>query len=167
MIRSYKTKTPRIDDSAFLAENAAVIGDVEIGKDANIWYGAVLRGDEDRIEIGRGANVQDNATVHTAPGFDARIGEGVTVGHNAIIHGCQIGDNTMIGMGACVMNGAVVGKNCIIAAGALVTENTIIPDGKLCVGVPAKIFRDVSPEQIEMIRENGETYVELGREYKK
>lgn len=165
LVRKFKDKMPEIDESVFLAENCVVIGDVKIEKDANIWYGAVIRGDENRIEIGEGANIQDNATVHTNPGLVTRIGSGVTVGHNAIVHGCTVGENSMIGMGACVMNGAVIGKNCIVAAGALVTEKSVIPDGSLCVGVPAKVIKQISAEQAKMVRLNGEMYVELAKLY--
>lgn len=166
MIRSYKKKTPAVDTSAFLAENAVLIGDVTLEKNANIWYGAVLRGDEGPIVIGEGSNVQDNATVHTDHALSVVIGKNVTVGHNAVIHGCTVGDGTMIGMGAVVLNGATIGKGCLIAAGALVKEGAVIPDGSLCVGVPAKIVRELDEEAKKGILENAANYVSLAEEYK-
>ena len=166
MIRSYQNKKPVIAESAFLAENAVVIGDVTLEKNANVWYGAVLRGDEGAIRIGEGSNVQDNATVHTDKNVSVVIGKNVTVGHNAVIHGCTVGDGTMIGMGAVVLNGAVIGKGCLIAAGALVKEGAVIPDGSLCVGVPAKIVRELDDEGKKGILENAAMYVHLAEEYK-
>lgn len=165
MIRSYQKKNPIIAESAFLAENAVVIGEVTLENNANIWYGAVLRGDEEPIVIGEGSNVQDNATVHTAKDLPVVIGKNVTVGHNAVVHGCTVGDGTMIGMGAVVLNGATVGKGCLIAAGALVKEGAVIPDGSLCVGVPAKIVRELDDEAKKGILANAEMYVSLAKEY--
>jgi carbonic anhydrase/acetyltransferase-like protein (isoleucine patch superfamily) len=165
MIRSYQKITPEISEGAFLAETSAVIGKVRIEKGANIWYGAVLRGDEAEIVVGENSNVQDNAVVHTAKDFPARIGKNVTVGHGAIVHGCTIGDDSMIGMGAIVLNGAVIGKGCLIGAGALIKEGQIVPDGSLCVGVPAKVVRQMDEAGIEKIRANARMYVSLGREY--
>ena len=121
-----------------MAPTATVIGDVLLGAETGIWFGAVLRGDRDRIEIGAGSNVQDNAVVHTSRGFPARIGKEVSVGHGAILHGCTIGDRVLVGMGAIVMNGAVVGEDSIIAAGAVVTEGSAIPPGSVVMGVPGR-----------------------------
>ncbi len=166
MIRDYRGILPQISESAFVAETAAVIGDVTIGEHANIWYGAVLRGDEGPLRIGNRTNIQDNATVHTNHEYQVIIGEDVTVGHNAIVHGCTVGDGTMIGMGAVVLNGAVIGKGCLIAAGALIKEREVIPDGSLCVGVPAKIIRTLNEEAKANILENAEMYVKLGQEYR-
>lgn len=167
MIRSYNGKTPRLGKDVFLAENATVIGDVELCDRANIWYGAVLRGDEGAIFVGTDSNVQDNATLHTGKEFPVVLGKGVTVGHNAIVHGCTVGDDTMIGMGACVLNGAVIGKGCIIGAGALVKEGQQIPDYSLCVGVPAKIIRTLDEAAVEGVRANAAEYVRLAAEYQK
>ncbi|MBR2634952.1 MAG: gamma carbonic anhydrase family protein [Clostridia bacterium] len=167
MIRSIKGKEPRIASTAFLAENCAVIGDVIIGEHGNIWYGAVLRGDENTIEIGENTNVQDNSTVHTSHEFPVKLGKNVTVGHNAVVHGCTVGDGTMIGMGAVVLNGAVIGEGCLIAAGALVKEGAQIPDGSLCVGVPAKIIRTLDDAAKKDILANAAMYVALGEEYGK
>jgi len=166
MIRSYKNKRPEIAESVFLAENAVVIGDVVLKENANVWYGAVLRGDEGSITVGENSNVQDNATIHTDHNRPVILGKNVTVGHNAVVHGCTVGDGTMIGMGAVVLNGAEIGKGCIIAAGALVKEGAQIPDGSLCVGVPAKIVRQIDEATAEGILKNAESYVQLGKEYK-
>lgn len=165
MIRSYRNQKPVIAESAFLAESAVVIGNVTLAEEANIWYGAVLRGDEGSITVGKRTNIQDNATVHTAKDFPVVLGEDITVGHNAVVHGCTVGDGTMIGMGAVVLNGAVIGKGCLIAAGALVKEGAVIPDGSLCVGVPAKIIRELDEAGKEKILDNAAMYVALAKEY--
>jgi len=149
----------------FIAPTATVIGDVTLGKDTGIWFGAVLRGDRDRIEIGDGSNVQDNAVVHTSRGFPARIGREVSVGHGAILHGCTIGDRVLVGMGAIVMNGAVVGEDSIIAAGAVVTEGTTIPPGSVVMGVPGKVVKEATAAQKENIRKNAESYIGLAKSY--
>ena len=128
-------------DQCYVAETAIVIGRVRIKSGASLWFGAVLRGDNEWIEIGERTNIQDNCTLHTDPGFPLTVGSGVTVGHNAILHGCLIGNNTLIGMGAVVMNGAQVGSNCIVGAGALVAEKAVVPDNALVVGSPARKIR--------------------------
>ena len=166
MIRSYLENTPEIAEDVFLAETAAVIGKVRLEKGANIWYGAVIRGDEAEICIGENSNIQDNAVVHTAKDCPVLIGKNVTVGHGAIVHGCSVGDDSMIGMGAIVLNGAVIGKGCLIGAGALIKEGQIVPDGSLCVGVPAKVVRQMEEAGIEKIRANAKMYVSLGKEYR-
>lgn len=165
MIRSYKGKKPVIGKEVFVAENAVLIGEVKLCDQANIWYSAVLRADEGSITVGEGSNVQDNATLHTAKDFPVVVGKHVTIGHNAIVHGCTVGDDTMIGMGACVLNGAVIGKGCLIGAGALVKEGQVIPDFSLCVGVPAKVVRTLDEKGAKGIVKNAEMYVELGKEY--
>lgn len=156
---------PAVSGSAFVAETAVLLGNVEIKDDASVWYGAVLRGDKGKITVERRANVQDNAVVHSGPGEDVFIGEGVTVGHGAIIHGCTIGKHTLVGMGAIVLSRAVVGESCIIGAGAVVKEGDKIPDGSLVVGVPGKAVKQLTPEQVEGIKANTEEYVELSRKY--
>ncbi len=166
MIRSFQGKKPVLAEDVFLAENAVVIGNVTLEKGANIWYGAVLRGDENSIVIGENSNVQENATVHVAKDHPVVLGKNVTVGHNAIVHGCTVGDGTMIGMGACVLNGAVIGKGCLIGAGALIKEGAVIPDGSLCVGVPAKVVRELDEKAKEHILANAAMYVSLAKEYK-
>ncbi len=149
---------------AFVAASSTVTGMVELGEGANIWHGAVLRGDVDAIHVGAGSNVQDNATVHASRGFPAVIGEGVTVGHNAIVHGCRIGDNTLVGMGAIVLDGAVVGRDCIIGAGALVTGGKQVPDGTVWLGNPARQAREVRDDEVEENRRRAENYVRLAQD---
>ena len=160
-------KDPKISEKAFVAKNATVIGDVTIEDDANIWFGAAVRGDMDSIYIGKGSNVQDNAVVHVDKGFPVRIGENVTIGHGAIVHGCTVGDNVLVGMGAIILNGAKIGDNCIIGAGATVTQNKEIPANSLLVGCPAKVIRDVDGQGAESTRQNALRYIEEGKEYKK
>lgn len=155
-----------IHDSVYLAPGSVVIKNVSIGAQSSVWFNAVVRGDGAGIRIGNRCNVQDNAVIHTAPGLAVVIGDGVTIGHLALLHGCTVGDNTLIGMGAIVMNEAVIGSNCIIGAGSLVTGGTVIPDGSLVMGRPAKVIRQVSEEQIRFIHENSDNYVKLMQDYK-
>lgn len=143
----------------WIAPGAHVIGNVHLGRDVGIWFGAVLRGDKEPLLIGDGTNIQEHAMVHADPGFPATIGAGVTVGHRAIVHGCTIGDGTLIGMGATVLNGAKIGKQCLIGAGALVTEGKEIPDGSLVMGSPAKVVRPLSEEGLALLRKPAENYV--------
>ena len=164
MTRDYKGVWPKIDKDAFEAETAAVIGDVEIGKDCSIWDGAVLRGDESPIRIGEKTNVQDNCVLHCDDYSPMVIGENVTIGHGAIVHGATIGDNVLIGMGAIILNGAKIGDNAVIGAGAVVKENADIPAGSLAVGVPAKVVRTLTEEQIKE-RKTLSYYVELSKNY--
>lgn len=159
--------TLRIGDEVFIAENATLLGDVTIGDRSGVWFGAVLRGDRDRIVIGAGSNVQDNATVHGSTGFPTLIGDRVSIGHGAIIHGCTISDEVLVGMGAIVMNGAVVGEGSIIGAGAVVTEGKVIPPGSVVLGVPGKIVKEVDEAQREHIRENAKVYVEMAGRYRR
>ena len=149
---------------AFLAASSTVPGAVELGDQASVWHGAVLRGDVDRISIGARSNIQDNATVHASAGFPAVIREGVSVGHNAVVHGCRIGDNALVGMGAVVLDGATVGRDCIVGAGALVTGGKHLPDRTVWVGNPARQVRAVSDDEVEANRRRAENYVRLARE---
>jgi carbonic anhydrase/acetyltransferase-like protein (isoleucine patch superfamily) len=149
----------------FIAPTATVIGDVALGEETGIWFGAVIRGDRDRIDIGARSNVQDNAVIHTSKGYPARIGREVSVGHGAILHGCTIHDRVLVGMGAIVMNGAVIGEDSIIAAGAVVTEGGVIPPGSVVMGVPAKVVKQATPEQKEGIRRNADRYIALAKSY--
>ena len=153
------------NNNNFIAPGAFVIGDVTLGENVGIWYNAVVRGDTNSIYIGNNTNVQDNATLHTDKDFKLHIGDGVTIGHNAVVHGCTVGDNTVIGMGSIILSGAVIGKNCIIGAGSLVTGKMNIPDGSLVMGSPAKIARPLTKREIETNRENAVHYVELMSEY--
>ena len=166
MAISQEKKTPVIHSSAFIAEGAVVKGDVIIGENSSVWYHATIRADRAPIRIGDNSNIQDNCVVHVDEGDEVRIGNGVTVGHSAIIHACTVGDNTLVGMGAILLNNCVIGKNCIIGAGALITQNTIIPDNSLVLGSPGKVKREVTPEEIESNRRNAMHYVEEGRIYK-
>lgn len=154
---------PRIDESVFQAPGSHIVGNVEIGANSSVWYNAVIRAEEEYVEIGKDSNVQDNVVIHTDEGFPVIIGDGVSIGHSAIVHGCKVDDNTVIGMGAIVMNGAQVGRDCIIGAGALVTQGTIIPDGSIAFGNPAKVRRTCSEEEIERNRRNSSVYVELAK----
>lgn len=148
----------------FIAKSADVMGEVRIGDYTSIWYQAVLRGDMDSITIGERSNVQDGSVVHVAPGgYSVKIGDGVTIGHNCTIHGCQIGNNVLVGMGSIVLNGAVIGDNTIIGAGALITQNKVIPPNSLVVGSPAKVVRQVTDQEIESIHANAREYMECMR----
>lgn len=150
---------PIIDPSVFVAKGAVVLGDVTIEKDCSIWYNAVVRSTESFIKIGEGTNVQDNAVIHVGHSHPTIIGSYVTIGHGAIVHGCTIEDNVLIGMGAIILNGAKIGKNCIIAAGALIPQNKEIPDNSLVMGSPGKIVRQVTAEEIIQNRKNAENYI--------
>jgi len=150
--------------SAYIAPSAVVTGNVTLGEDCSVWHGAVLRGDSDAITIGRRTNIQDNAVVHVSHGHPVVLGEGVIVGHGAIVHGCRIGDNSLVGMGAIVLDGAVVGRDCIVGAGALVPQGKTIPDGSVVVGTPARVVRQMTPEDVAANRRNAEGYVRLARE---
>ena len=153
-------------DDVWIAPTAAVIGKVKLGKKASIWWHAVLRGDNEPITIGEGTNIQDGTVIHTDPGFPVVIGQRVTVGHMAMIHGCTIGDGALIGINAVVLNGAKVGKNCLIAAKTLVTEGMEIPDNSLAVGAPARVIREVTPDNIERMQHGAEVYIERARLYR-
>lgn len=151
-------KTPGIDPSAFIASGARVIGDVVLGEGASVWYNAVLRGDSDTIRVGAGSNLQDNVSVHVDAGHPTVIGDDVSVGHNAVVHGCTIGDGSLIGMGSVVLSGAVIGEGCLVAGGAVVLEGSVIPPGSLVAGVPAKVRRELTAEERAGILRNAETY---------
>lgn len=153
-----------IEKTVHEADGSAVVGDVTIGQESSVWFNAVLRGDEAAIVIGEHTNIQDCAVVHTDMNYPVKIGNCVTVGHGAIVHGCEVGDNTVVGMGAIILNGAKVGKNCIIGAGALVTEGKEIPDGSVAYGNPARVVRDITSGEIEANAANAARYVELARD---
>ena len=153
-------KTPQVPASAWVAEDASVIGEVELGEDSSVWYGVVIRGDTNRITIGRGSNVQDGSMLHADPGFPLTLGENVTVGHMCMLHGCTVGDGSLIGIKAVVLNGAKIGKNCLVGAGAVVTEGKEFPDGSLIMGAPAKAVRQLTPEQIAHNRWIAQHYIE-------
>ena len=155
-----------MSENVFIAPGAFVIGDVKLGENVGIWYNAVVRGDSNAIEIGDNTNVQDNATIHTDADFPVHIGNGVTIGHNAIVHGCTVGDNSVIGMGSIILNGAVIGENCIVGAGALVTGKLCVPANSLVLGNPAKVVRELTEAEIGSNRANAAHYVEMAREAK-
>lgn len=150
----------------WIAPNAIVIGKVRLGTDASVWWGAVLRGDNELITVGRGSNVQDGCVCHTDPGFPLTIGPNVTVGHQAMLHGCTIGEGCLIGIGAVVLNGARIGRNCLIGAKALIPEGKEIPDNSLVMGIPGKIVGEVRPEQIERIHAGTAKYVRNWKRYR-
>lgn len=168
---SYENRAPRLHDSVFVAENAAVIGDVEIGEGSSVWFGSVLRGDVNSIRIGKNVNVQDLSVIHVTTPESGKpaattVGDGVTIGHRVILHGCKIGDFALIGMGAIVMDKASVGKNCVIGAGSLVTEGTVIPEGHLALGSPAKVKRPLTEIEIAGLALSAEHYRELAARYR-
>ena len=150
---------PQIHHTAWVAESADVLGKVVLGENASVWYAAVLRGDNDQIAIGANSNVQDGSVLHTDHGKPLRIGEGVTIGHLVMLHGCTIGDNSLVGIQSVVLNGAVIGRDSIVGAGSLVTEGKVFPDGVLIVGSPAKVVRDLTAEQIAGLRASATHYV--------
>lgn len=165
MIYALDGIAPQIDLNAWIAPSAVLIGKVRIAADASVWFGAVLRGDNEGIEVGQGSNVQENAVLHTDWGYPLTIGAGCTIGHKAMLHGCVIGDNSLIGMGATVLNGAVVGRDCLIGAGALVTENKVIPDGSLVMGVPGRVVRQMDEAAIERLRASAVSYQDNARRF--
>jgi carbonic anhydrase/acetyltransferase-like protein (isoleucine patch superfamily) len=158
--------SPRIADSAWVADSAQVIGRVALAEDTSVWFGAILRGDNEWIRVGRGSNIQDGCVLHTDLGSPLNIGENVTIGHQVILHGCTIGDGSLIGMQAVVLNGAKIGRNCLVGAGALVTEGKEFPEGSLIVGSPAKAVKQVSALQLERLHHGAAHYVENARRYR-
>ncbi len=153
------------DGFSWIADTAILIGDIVVEEDVGIWFGSVLRGDVERISVGRGSNIQEQCVLHTDAGYPLTIGAGCTIGHKAMLHGCTIGDNSLIGMGATVLNGARIGKNCLIGAGALVTEGKEIPDNSLVVGAPARMVRDLDEETVAMLTWSAKHYVENARRF--
>lgn len=166
MIKAYKEFTPKIDDTAFIAETADIIGRVSISKDVSVWYNVVIRGDDNYVEIGEGTNIQDLTCIHISNEFPTIIGKHVTVGHSALVHACTVEDNVLIGMGAIVLNGAVIGRGSIVGAGALVTKNTIIPPFSLVLGSPAKVVRSLAEETEQERLDHARAYVDLGKKHK-
>lgn len=158
--------TPTLHPSAWVADNAQVIGSVTLAEDTSVWFGVVIRGDTSTISVGRGSNIQDNSVLHADIGVPLTIGENVSVGHQVMLHGCTIGDNTLIGIGAIVLNHVRIGKNCLVGAGALVTEGKEFADGSMIFGSPAKAVRMLSPEQMEGLKMNARHYIENANRYK-
>lgn len=167
MIIKLENHSPIIDESAWVADNAAVIGEVEMGENSSVWYSASVRADEGFIKIGKNSNIQDNTVIHVTPGYPVTVGDNTTVGHNVILHGCTVGENVVIGMGAIILNGAKIGDNVIIGAGALVTEGKEIPSNSLAFGSPAKVMRELKPEEVESNKKNTMEYVALAKRHKK
>ena len=165
MIMELNGKRPETEKASFIAENATIIGDVKLEEGTTVWYGAVIRGDGDSIRIGKNTNIQDNTVVHVDPDNPVSIGEGVTIGHSCIIHGCTIGDNCLIGMGSIIMNGAKIGDNCLVGAGALITENKEFPSGSKIIGSPAKMKSEVTEKDLELIRYSADYYMKDAEMY--
>ena len=159
-------RTPQIDPSAWVADSAQVMGSVHLAARSSVWFGATLRGDTEPITVGEGSNIQDGSVLHADYGQPLTVGKNVTVGHMVVLHGCTIGDESLIGIGAVVLNGAKIGRNCLVGAGSLVTEGKEFPDGSMIMGSPAKVVRQLSPEQIEGLRESARRYIENAQRYK-
>ena len=166
MIYDFEKNVPEVHSEAWVASNASIIGKVKLEKNSSIWFNAVLRGDIELITIGENSNIQDGSVLHTDPGYKLNVGKGVTVGHMVMLHGCRIGDDTLIGIGSIILNNAKIGKNCIIGANSLITENKIIPDNSLVVGSPGRVLRKVTEEEIKAIHENAKHYVDGSKMYK-
>ncbi len=167
MIYDFEKNVPGVNPDAWVAPNATIIGKVKLEKNSSIWFNAVLRGDIEPIIIGENSNIQDGSVLHTDPGYPLTVGKGVTVGHMVMLHGCQISDDTLIGIGSIILNNAKIGKNCIVGANTLITENKVIPDNSLVVGSPGRVLRKVTDEEIKAILENRKHYVDISKKYKK
>jgi carbonic anhydrase/acetyltransferase-like protein (isoleucine patch superfamily) len=158
---------PEIDESAWIADNARVVGHVHLGPEVSVWFGAVIRGDQSEpIRVGARSNIQDGAVLHSDPGQPLTIGAHVTVGHQAMLHGCTVGEGSLIGIGATVLNGAVIGRGCLVGAGALVTEGKVFPDHCLIIGSPAKVARELTAEQVQGLLRSAALYVARSRTYR-
>lgn len=166
MIYSLGERQVEFRGDYYVAPSASVIGSVVLGNNASVWFNCVLRGDRDWIEIGARSNIQDGCVLHTDPGFPLTVGDGVTVGHKVMLHGCTIGDNSLIGIGSTILNGATIGRNCLVGAQALVTEGKSFPDGSLILGTPAKVLRSLSEEEIAGNLESANRYVENAARYR-
>ena len=166
MIYDLEKNVPEISADSWVAPNAIIIGKVKLEKNSSIWFNAVLRGDIEKIVIGENSNIQDGSVLHTDPGYPLTVGKGVTVGHMVMLHGCEVSDDTLIGIGSTILNKAKIGKNCIIGANTLVTENKVIPDNSLVLGSPGKVVRKVTDDEIKVIRENAKHYVTNSKRYK-
>ena len=165
MLYSLAERRPEVHPSCFVADSASIIGSVILEEDASVWFNVVIRGDMDRIRVGRRTNVQDGSVLHTDIGIYMQIGEGVTVGHMVMLHGCQIGDHSLIGMGSVILNGASVGKHCLIGANTLITEGKVIPDGSVVMGSPGKVVRTLDEAGRAVLEASAAHYVENARNY--
>lgn len=159
-IYSYGERVPSVHESVFVAPNASVIGSVVLSENTSVWFSATIRGDNETISLGKNSNVQEGAVLHTDPGLKLTVGENVTVGHQAMLHGCTIGDGSLIGIQAVILNGAVIGKSCLVGAGAVVTENKVFPDRSLIVGAPARLVRQLTDEEVEKLMMSARIYAE-------
>lgn len=166
MIYALDELVPQLAADVYVAPNATVIGDVILAAEVSVWFGAVLRGDVERLTVGRGSNIQDNSVLHSDPGAPLTLGERITVGHMVTLHGCTIGDDTLIGMGAGVLNHARIGRNCLIGAHALITEGKEFADGMLIVGSPARAIRPLTPQELERMAGNRQRYIERAKRYR-
>ena len=164
-IYQYGAWRPEIATDAYVAPGAHVMGKVRLLSRASVWFSAVLRGDNELIEIGEEANVQDGAVLHTDPGYPLTVGARVTIGHQAMLHGCTLGEGSLIGIGAVVLNGAEIGRNCLVGAGALVTEGKVFPDGVLILGTPARVARELTPQAIAALQVNAQHYIERAQRF--
>lgn len=160
LIKCLPERVPQMAENAYLAETASVIGEVTLAEEASVWYGAVLRGDEGRIIVGTGSNIQDNCVLHTLTGQDTILGHNVSVGHGAVLHSCTVEDNCLIGMGSVLLDGCVIGRNSIVAAGAVVSPGTIVPPNSMVMGLPGKVRREVTQAESENILQNAAMYRE-------
>ena len=157
---------PRVDPTAWVADSAQVMGNVTLEADASIWFGVVIRGDNEPITIGEGSNIQDASVLHSDLGKPLKVGKRVTVGHGVMLHGCTVGDESLIGIGAVVLNGAVIGKNCLVGAGSLVTEGKVFPDGSMIMGSPARVVRQLTPEQMDGLRLSAQHYIDNANRFR-
>ena len=167
MLYALGDKVPEVHESCFVADNAQVMGSVVLEEDVSVWFGVVMRGDNDPLVIGAQSNIQDNTVIHTDHGIPVRVGRGVTVGHQCMLHGCTIGDYSLIGIGAIVLNGAKIGKHCLIGAGALITENKVIPDRSLVMGSPGKVVRLLTDQQALVLEASAAHYVENAKRFRR
>jgi len=165
MLHKYKNIIPKIGKECFVPPSAEIIGDVAIGEGSSVWFNATIRGDLNPVRIGKNVSIQDNCSVHVSRDDVTEIADNVVVGHGAIVHGAKVGSNTIIGMGAILLNGVKVGKNCIIGAGSVVTERTEIPDNSIAIGTPCKVVKPATPGHIERIKKNVQEYVRLNEDY--
>jgi len=167
MIYDFENKSLKSEGKNWIAPNATIIGDIVIKKDVSIWFNAVLRGDVEKITIDERSNIQDGSVLHTDPGYPLIVGKGVTVGHMVMLHGCSIGNDTLVGIGSIILNNAKIGNNCIIGANTLITENMIVPDNSIIVGSPGRVVRQVTKKESEHIKENASEYIEKWKKYTK
>jgi carbonic anhydrase/acetyltransferase-like protein (isoleucine patch superfamily) len=166
MLYTLDQRTPQIDPAAWVADNATVIGTVQLAAGASVWFNCVLRGDNDDLIVGENSNVQDGSVLHTDPGIKLTIGKGCTIGHQVMLHGCSIGDNSLVGIQSVVLNRAVIGKNSMVGAGSLVPEGKQFPDGVLLMGSPAKVVRELSPAEIQMLQAVSQLYVKNAQRFR-